>query len=601
MDQLIQLGGYIAVVIVAFVFVGVIFTTLYKKASKEVSFVRTGLGGQKVVLNGGALVFPVIHELIRINMNTLRLEVRRNNEQALITRDRMRVDVTAEFYVRVKPLLEAIADAAQTLGQRTMNPASLKELIEGKFVDALRAVAAEMAMEELHEQRVDFVQKVQSTVSEDLLKNGLELEAVSLTSLDQTGQEFFNPQNAFDAQGLTMLTEQIEARRKERNDIEQDTRIQVEQKNLEAEQASLNIQKEEEYAKLQQEREIEVRKASQVSEIAKEQALQKQQAREAEISAQQQIEQKDIVAKQGVEQQRIEMERDIQQREIQKVKDIETADIEKRKAIETADIDKRKYIELGEQDRAIAIAEKSKSQSEAEAQAAVARAEMVKAEEQVETVRKTEIAQRQKTIELVQAAETAEKDAIKVTEAARADKEASESKADALRLVADGEAYAEMKKAEAAEKRYEVDASGQRALYEAKNVLDSEVISMEIKKLLIENLPSIIAQSVKPMEQIDGIKIIQVDGLSPNGGDGVKSAAAVGADSGSLADQLVNSALRYRGQAPLVDALMSEVGLKGGDLNGLTNGLDASYGVDAIDHDQNGSGSAPAAHESVGD
>ena len=152
-----------------------------------------------------------------------------------------------------------------------------------------------------------------------------------------------------------------------------------------------------------------------------------------------------------------------------------------------------------------------------------------------------------------------------------------------------------------AEKRYEVDASGQRALYEAKNVLDSEVISMEIKKLLIENLPSIIAQSVKPMEQIDGIKIIQVDGLSPNGGDGVKSAAAVGADSGSLADQLVNSALRYRGQAPLVDALMSEVGLKGGELNGLTNGLDASNGVEAIDHGQNGSGSAPAAHESVGD
>ena len=81
------------------------------------------------------------------------------------------------------------------------------------IVDALRAVAAEMAMEELHEQRVDFVQKVQQVVSEDLLKNGLELESVSLTGMDQTGREFFNPDNAFDAEGLTKLTQEIEERR----------------------------------------------------------------------------------------------------------------------------------------------------------------------------------------------------------------------------------------------------------------------------------------------------------------------------------------------------------------------------------------------------
>ena len=108
-------------------------------------------------MNGGALVFPVLHEVIPVNMNTLRLEVRRANDQALITRDRMRVDVTAEFYVRVKPTEDSIANAAQTLGMKTINPDELKQLVEGKFVDALRAVAAEMAMEELHEQRVDFV------------------------------------------------------------------------------------------------------------------------------------------------------------------------------------------------------------------------------------------------------------------------------------------------------------------------------------------------------------------------------------------------------------------------------------------------------------
>src|SRR5690242_7885113 len=80
---------------------GLIFARMYRRASKEVSYVRTGFGGQRVIMNGGSLVLPVLHEIIMVNMNTLRLEVRRADEQALITKDRMRVDVQAEFYVRV--------------------------------------------------------------------------------------------------------------------------------------------------------------------------------------------------------------------------------------------------------------------------------------------------------------------------------------------------------------------------------------------------------------------------------------------------------------------------------------------------------------------
>ena len=84
-----------AIVVVAIFALGLIMARLYRRASKELSFVRTGMGGQKVIINGGALVLPILHEIIPVNMNTLRLEVRRANEQALITHDRMRIDVTA--------------------------------------------------------------------------------------------------------------------------------------------------------------------------------------------------------------------------------------------------------------------------------------------------------------------------------------------------------------------------------------------------------------------------------------------------------------------------------------------------------------------------
>ena len=157
MDSLLETGiigmAVIAVVVVSFF---AFLLRMYRRASKEIAFVRTGVGGEKVVMNGGALVFPIFHETMPVNMNTLVLSVIRRDGEALITLDRLRIDVKAEFYVRVKPDSEAIAMAAQTLGQRTMQPEMLKDLVEGKFVDALRSVAAGMTMNELHEQRADF-------------------------------------------------------------------------------------------------------------------------------------------------------------------------------------------------------------------------------------------------------------------------------------------------------------------------------------------------------------------------------------------------------------------------------------------------------------
>lgn len=205
---------------------------------------RTGLGGERVVLSGGALVLPIIHNITQVGMKTLRLEVRRGGENALITKDRMRVEVVAEFYPRVGPNKESVAAAAQSLGRRTMDAESLKELVQGRFVDALSTVAAQMAMDEMQEERGKYVTAVKSLVEHALTQNGLELEAVSLTGLDQTDISLFNPSNVFDAEGLTRLTGQIESRKKLRNDIEQDTLIQIRDKNLETEKLSLEIEKE---------------------------------------------------------------------------------------------------------------------------------------------------------------------------------------------------------------------------------------------------------------------------------------------------------------------------------------------------------------------
>jgi uncharacterized membrane protein YqiK len=519
---------------------------LYLRSSKERAFVRTGLGGQKVVVDGGAFVLPIVHDVIPVNMNTLRLEVSRGRDKALITKDRMRVDVIAEFYVRVAARPEAVAAAAQTLGLRTMEPEQLKELVEGKFIDALRTAAAEMTMEELHEKRGSYVKRVREAVAEDLTKNGLELESASLTQLDQTGMEYFNPSNAFDAEGLTRLTEQIEHRKKQRNDVEQDTLIAIRNKNLEAEKLSLNIDREAEQARLAQQREVEFARARQRSDLAAERAQREQDAEGAQITAKQAIDTARIRSEQSLEQERIGKER----------------------AISAAEIERRKTLELAEQQRAIAVAKESEALSVAQADAELARAHAVTAEEKVFTAREVETAERKKAIDLIGARQSAEREGLRLTLAAAAEKSASADRGAAIRAQAEADADADKIKSMAHRVRAEIEAEALRMMNEAHNMLSPEARMSALRMRLVEKAEAIIRESVKPMERIEGIKILHVDGLGSGGGHGSNGDAS----GGGFADGVVNSALRFRAQAPLVDQLLREIGIEGGDIQRLVGG-----------------------------
>ena len=532
MDKLVFAG----IIFLGVLVLGIIFSRLYRRSSKERSFVRTGLGGQKVVMDGGALVFPVFHETILVNMNTLKLEVMRFGKDSLFTKDRMRVDVVVAFFVRVVPTKEGIANAAQTLGQRTIDPEQLSQLVEDKFVDALRAAAVSMTMQELLDKRQDFIQGVQNAVSEDLLKNGLELESVSLTRIDQTAMQFFDPNNAFDAEGLTRLTEQTQRRSKERNEIEQDTTVAISRKNFEAKQLQLEIDRQKRFAELAQLQEVAGREAEQAAFVAKVQAEKTREGEEAKIISQRQIREAEVAKQQAVRQREVEAEREVQ----------------------IASIEQQRATQIAEQNKAISIAQKSQEQSKAEALANLALADAVKSEQAVKTAEEVARAEREKQVTLVLASQEAERQAIGVKVSAMAEKEASEAKADAIRTLA-----------KANRENYEAEAAGKRALNEAINMLSSAQISLQEKLALIQGLPRIIEQAVKPMQNIDSIRIMQVDGLNTGTAAAHTGDGANGAGAGNLAEQAVGAALRYRAYAPVVDQLIKEVGLAGDGLGGL--------------------------------
>src|SRR6516225_4842022 len=257
----------VAVVVIA---IAVLFLNrFYRKSTRDVALVRTGFGGQRILISGGCLALPFLHKVEEINMRTLRIEVRRVGEKSVITEDRLRVDVELEFYVRVMPSVEGIATAAQALGAKSFTPDGMRNLLEGRFIDAVQAVAARHTMDGLHEHRAEFVSSISELLRDNLKQNGILLDSVSLTRLDQSAFSAFDENNAFNAVGLRKLAEIIAVNRKKRAEIEADAEISVRQTQLEATKRRLRLSQEEEQAQIAQRLEIEKIKSASDAETAK--------------------------------------------------------------------------------------------------------------------------------------------------------------------------------------------------------------------------------------------------------------------------------------------------------------------------------------------
>ena len=679
---------------------------LYRHSSKDQSFVRTGSGGERVVMGGGALVIPIIHDITVVNMNAVPIEIRRQGEQSLITKNKIRIDLVTEFSVRVIESNEGVRTAARTLGARTQDPTALKEVIQGKLIDAMSTVAASMTLDEIHEGRQHFISQVSDIAREAVLQNGLELESASLTSLNQASLSYFDERNQFDAEGMTLIVKETEARRKLRNQIENETRVQISTKDFETEQRIIEIDRELEFSRIDQARDIEMKKAKQASEIETERSasqiaitearvrteeeserfqIKKTRAVEeariasdnevkslaiqrgtetdiAEVNARSQIEKERLQSRQQIESERVAREQEVREAQIQskltvatfetetdgKIEnarlstqnEVETARVNTEKSIELANVESermvritaqearseferaevtrsliveterlrmeeevrardierqhkikmaetasyrevedarvvadreieelrtaaRRYIErfdieqqmeteLADKARLIAVVNKAIDEAVVRTREAEALQTLAQSEEQIESRRAEEKATRAKSVDIIDAETRAERESIRTVKMAEANKEASERRAEA-----------EIAEARAAEFRYGVDAEGNRKLNEAENSRNDENRRSALLEGVVNRLPEIIREQVKPIENIDSIKILQVDGLpglnSPTEGGGTGEPSS--RPDGSVSDQVVSSAMKYRTQVAFVDGLMEEIGL----------------------------------------
>ena len=504
--------GSVVALLVIFLLV---YRSFYKKAPADAALVISG-GRKKRVVFGGTLINPITNTHQLISLNTLQLPVERTGQGALITRDSLRVDIEAQFYVKIESNEQDVLKAVASLGDKTLTPDAVNKLLEGKLVGVLRSVAATMDLQELHEKRQEFSDQVQEACRDDLEQNGFKLESVAVTNLDQTPLDALDENNRFDVVAIQTIKQEVEDKQTQTARIEHENKVKREEDRLKAELEIKQREEETETQGLEVEKRLEFAQEEQRKAIATNKA-----EMEREVEAHK------FEQQQAIEEARIKQEQTVQEAEIQSNLSVETAKIEQQRAVEEASIASR--IVLIEKDReekevqaenAIQVSMKEKEREAALAELLDVSAQKARAEAAVTTAEAIEEAERQSKIELIRAEQEADEERIAkernadaeayaVVEAAKAALEAAELEAQAQRILA--EALLVEAKAKA---------DGEEASIAAKNQADPKVLVSDAILALVESLPDVTGELMKPAERIESIRVLDL-GNNGNGGGGM--------------------------------------------------------------------------------
>jgi uncharacterized membrane protein YqiK len=426
--------GSVAVGLFLLVFLIVIFKS-YVKAPANRAFVRTG-GFQKagkpplVVMNGGAWVFKVLHEITWVDLGTMAIEIERAEENALLTIDPQYADIKAIFYIKVEATSEGISRAARTIGAKEVNVEAVKQLVDAKLDGALRDMAASFTLMGLHQEREKFIEEVQTRLKSDLDENGLSLESVSILTLKAARQGTFPTDDVFGAQVARANAQVIQVALRERNDIERQTEVDMKQRNVSTEKEKLSLDQDLAFATADQTRQVRVRESLEKTTADKTIYEQEQAAEQARIAKERQIKLTEI-----------EMEQTILVEDERKTQEYQTAELARNRAIDVA-----------EQEKQVAILKEQQKREAAERERLVVAAQREEAAQALLTVEEKAQAEREAQIQIIQANRDAERTKIErqneiEINALKQVREA-EAKASALKQIADAEAEAALKQAE---------------------------------------------------------------------------------------------------------------------------------------------------------
>jgi uncharacterized membrane protein YqiK len=546
------------------------YTRVYTITPNNEAFVRTGgvLVKQKtVVLNGGCVVLPGFHELTRVPLREISIDVERTGKLAVRTRDYLRADMRVTFYVCINATEEDVLTAAARLSQgNRITPEDIKNALEKRADDAIRAAAKTKSLAEIDSDKLGFAQEVLNLVQQDLNKVGLTLNNIAISEIQES--DTYDTNNFFDAQGVRLRTETIQRSIQQKREVELTTQVAIEQKELDAKKRSLQIQQEQEAARLEQQFQVEALKAQREREIQEAKEREMAATQRTKILQQKLVEEEEIRRKLGVQESQIEADIALEERnKALKVartlqeQEAEVAEIHRQKTLDSNRLEAQVQVaeserlaRLAQEDVVIAIANKRKSSFEAEA-------ERARAEASVATATEVEVAERQRQLATIAAQKAAEEQRIAEQNVVEIDVFRRRRQAEIAKQTAELEAESIRIRAEANRDGALAEAEGLTAQVEAKNKLTNARLAAEtfttVWPELSEKLPELL-QALSPQPGVIGdARIYAFPGANGNGnGSGAQDMSKILLSTSGLAvlntileDGKLGSLISQMGQA----------------------------------------------------
>ncbi|MCL1469763.1 SPFH domain-containing protein [Argonema antarcticum] len=509
------------------------YTRVYVITPTNEAFVRTGgvfIKKKTVFLNGGCIVLPGFHELTRVPLREISIDVERTGKLAVRTKDYLRADMRVTFYVCITASDEDVLTAAARLSmQGKITPENIKNALEKRADDAIRAAAKTKDLAEIDSDKLGFAQEVLNLVEPDLKRVGLTLNNIAISEIEEG--DTYDTNNFFDAQGVRLRTETIQKSIQQKREVELTTQVSIEQKELDAQKRSLQIAQEKEAAKIEQQLQVEALKAQKEREIQGAKDTEAATVLRTKILQDRSVEEEQIRKKLSVQQSQIEADISLEERNKQlkvaqalQKQEAETAEITRQQTVEAAKLkaqvqiaESEREARLAQEDVAIAVANKKRESFVAEAQKA-------KAEGSVTTASAVEKAERDKQLSIIAAEREAQERRISDQNVVEIDVFRRRRQAEIAQQAAELEAEAIRTLAQANRDKALAEAEGVAAKISAENTISNANLSAKIITTiwpeLSDKLPEIM-QALAPQPGVLGdARIYSFPGANGNNGNG---------------------------------------------------------------------------------
>ena len=438
MENIVSLLGIgIGILLFLIIVYFAIIAMFYKKVPQGKALVRTGRKGTHVGTDEGIYVIPVFHKLEIMDISVKKIQIERLAKDGLVCKDNMRADIKVAFFVRVNPEVAYIKKVAQSIGcERASDIATLEELFEAKFSEALKSAGKKFEFTELYEARTEFRKAIVGIIGTDL--NGYTLEDCAIDYLEQTPVNFLKADNILDAEGIKKITELTAIQNMKSNLIKRDEEKTIRKQDVEAREAILELDKQLAEKEEQQKREIANIKSREEAEILKVSEEERLKSESARISTQEKIEiaeenkqrQVIVAAKSKERTDAVETERVLKDRDLEAT--------ERERVVTLAQIDKEKYVEI----------EKKNIQDVIRDRVTLEKG-VVEERENMKDIEAFKTADREKQVAITHAEKVGEEQLILRIKGAEAEKEAAKQKAEEINIEAQAHKEASVKESEA--------------------------------------------------------------------------------------------------------------------------------------------------------